>query len=606
MEKVTSGSITTNASYNRSITLSWSKVHTDIKGNYDDINWTLKGSGTGLGWIKAGNFKVIIAGEQVYYSTTRINLYNNTHITSGTKRIYHNNAGKGSFEAYCEAGIYEVAVNCTARGNWELPDIPRWASIKTANNFNDEENPSCTFENLASIPVNIKLEFGGLDPVINRNNVSSTTSGKYTFILTDNERNLIRSKMTSNSMSVRYTVYSSIGEKTNYSYLDKTVTLINGNPVFNDFEVYDTDPRAVQVLGDNKIFLQGLSDLKVKITTGNKMVAQKNATAVKYVASLENTNQNINYSTSQINAHLLYDPNFNGNKTVIVRAYDSRNNSTPVNKTITILPYNPPVINGSLTRLNNFENETTLKINGSYQSIKVNNVEKNTLKYVKYRYKKEGGTWGTYVNVPFTKSGTNYTCNNQILNLDNAYTYDFEILIEDNVKTQMAIAHVDVGKSIMFINKDGGVDIEGNLNVNGDIIKNGKSIFNLIYPVGAIYMSTSSTNPASLFGGTWESWGDGRVPVGVDISQGEFNSVEKIGGEKTHKLTINEMPRHFHDFKDTGRNLMWDSGLFPMGGLTAGTTVQSTWSTYTADTGGDEPHNNLQPYITCYMWRRTT
>ena len=72
------------------------------------------------------------------------------------------------------------------------------------------------------------------------------------------------------------------------------------------------------------------------------------------------------------------------------------------------------------------------------------------------------------------------------------------------------------------------------------------SIFNSIYPVGSIYMSTLSTDPSTIFGGTWASWGNGRVPVGVDSSQTEFATAEKTGGEKSHALTAAEMPSHTH------------------------------------------------------------
>lgn len=71
------------------------------------------------------------------------------------------------------------------------------------------------------------------------------------------------------------------------------------------------------------------------------------------------------------------------------------------------------------------------------------------------------------------------------------------------------------------------------------------------YPVGSIYMSTSPTNPASLFGGTWVAWGSGRAPVGINTSDGNFNTVEKTGGSATETLTVAQMPSHTHTF--TGR-----------------------------------------------------
>jgi hypothetical protein len=121
-----------------------------------------------------------------------------------------------------------------------------------------------------------------------------------------------------------------------------------------------------------------------------------------------------------------------------------------------------------------------------------------------------------------------------------------------------------------------------------------------IYPVGSIYISTSNTNPAGLFGfGTWEIFGNGRVLVGVNESETEFNTVMKTGGEKTHALTIAEMPSHNHKV-DHDTLAMYGDGPQANGG--DGLAPEATISTQ--NTGGGQPHNNLQPYITVYMWRR--
>lgn len=115
-------------------------------------------------------------------------------------------------------------------------------------------------------------------------------------------------------------------------------------------------------------------------------------------------------------------------------------------------------------------------------------------------------------------------------------------------------------------------------------------------------MSVNSTNPNALFGGTWSLWGAGRVPVCVNTSDSNFNTVEKTGGEKTHKLTVNEMPSHKHN-PDT------NAGLYALraGGGSQEFGPGGSYSTEIKilNTGGDQPHNNLQPYITCYMWKRT-
>lgn len=157
-----------------------------------------------------------------------------------------------------------------------------------------------------------------------------------------------------------------------------------------------------------------------------------------------------------------------------------------------------------------------------------------------------------------------------------------------------------------------------------------------VYPIGSIYLSVSSTDPSELFGGTWEVFGTGRALVGVDTSQTEFNTVEKTGGAKTHTLTTSQIPSHTHTF--TGTSATTDSKgahthqigtdkdvAYTSGGacwsVHSGTSGAAYVNGYTSSagahthtvtakgtnssTGGDEAHNNLQPYITCYMWKRT-
>lgn len=126
-----------------------------------------------------------------------------------------------------------------------------------------------------------------------------------------------------------------------------------------------------------------------------------------------------------------------------------------------------------------------------------------------------------------------------------------------------------------------------------------KQLFLLMHRVGDIIFSTSDENPSTIYGGTWVAWGKGQVPVGVDTSDSDFNTVEKTGGEKEHTLTVDEMPSHKHDF---GQQFATTSSLSGAYGyyMTAGTQTDVI-----KNTGGNQPHNNLQPYITCYMWKRT-
>lgn len=139
-----------------------------------------------------------------------------------------------------------------------------------------------------------------------------------------------------------------------------------------------------------------------------------------------------------------------------------------------------------------------------------------------------------------------------------------------------------------------------------------------MYPIGSIYINAAvATNPATLLGiGTWVAFGTGEVMVGIDGGQAEFNTLGKTGGEKTHILLSGEsgMPAHSHG----AGSLKWLSGD---GAPTATVVGGSGWGLNSAGFGINGPiggstanssapdaasaHNNLQPYITVYMWRRT-
>lgn len=154
----------------------------------------------------------------------------------------------------------------------------------------------------------------------------------------------------------------------------------------------------------------------------------------------------------------------------------------------------------------------------------------------------------------------------------------------------------------------GGVPTNGIIPFDGTTIPNGyeeANIVDIIYPIGSIYMSVNNTNPSTLFGGTWTNWGAGKVPVGVDTSDTNFNTVEKTGGEATHTLTIDEMPSHSHAplNSDAFLNFVTNDLFNYQTGSASGSKVNNTRTT-TAETGGGLAHNNLQPYITCYMWKR--
>ena len=128
-------------------------------------------------------------------------------------------------------------------------------------------------------------------------------------------------------------------------------------------------------------------------------------------------------------------------------------------------------------------------------------------------------------------------------------------------------------------------------------------LLNMFYPVGSVYETMdSSFDPNKKWGGTWERI-KGRVLVGVDENDSDFNTAEKTGGEKTHTLVVSELPRHTHANYAKRTNItINNSGNTHVtchssnSGATVGNNIGST--------GEGVAHNNLQPYVTCFIWKR--
>ena len=261
------------------------------------------------------------------------------------------------------------------------------------------------------------------------------------------------------------------------------------------------------------------------------------------------------------------------------------------------------------------------------------------------QYKKVGGVESTelvvYTGTPATSNPTIPTPtygNNNIL--DGAE-------IADMILYKVTLTNVNITKIDRVAAINTGLDDIYRKNETypkSQTLKN-SGLLDLIYPVGAIYMSTSGTNPGNLFGGTWVAWGSGRVPVGVNSSDGNFNAVEKTGGQSSVTIASNNLPAHSHGVNDPGHQHTLDLGSYKIptsdqdigdvssssteGTYTApsisGSTATQDWSQFTGTSltpassgtgisiqnaygnagGGADAMTNLQPYITCYMWKRT-
>ena len=154
---------------------------------------------------------------------------------------------------------------------------------------------------------------------------------------------------------------------------------------------------------------------------------------------------------------------------------------------------------------------------------------------------------------------------------------------------------VDANKDVTAIRN---LTMTGTLTVGG----NTAATLQAVYPVGSIYINAAvATNPATLLGfGTWAAFGAGRVMVGIDSTDTDFDAAEETGGAKTVTLTTSQIPSHTHTATLMGNGEDEQQDL-----PAAGDNTNPSRTMTTSATGGGAAHNNVQPYIVVYMWKRT-
>ena len=385
-------------------------------------------------------------------------------------------------------------------------------------------------------------------------------------------------------------------------------------PTFTGITLEDQNETAKSLLTGNT-FVQIMSNIKV---TFNGAEGTYGSTIKGF--RVEVLNRNIVVTTD---GGTLGPMNFNGTATIRASVTDSRGRvSASKDMTITLLEYYAPAV--SIQVLRTRENPNTLQV---LRTIKVapltfNDVDMNSTKLVfevaslgstsfAVDTGSAGGEWTTIFTLTNSEANLGGTYDSTSswtvqAKLSDKFTSSNPTIASATVGTEKVINAYDkdgrfgVGK-IPELGPAGSVDAAGNIYAS-DMFIAGKALRDIFYPIGAIYQSTVNTDPSTFIGGTWERFGNGRVLVGVDENDSDFNTSIKTGGEKTHTLTIGEIPSHSHR-----QNVTANSG---------GTALRRDWSSdgdgriydqgvNTESTGGGGAHNNLQPYITVYMWRRT-
>lgn len=538
---------------------------------------------------------------QVHFSSATAKLdgttksYGDTYMYTGettiqelTRTLNHNNDGSSPNKNIATEWSATFGGSGNTSATIKMPKINRYATITSAPNFTDEQNPTITYSNpagnsVSSLQVCI-ASLDGMTTYAGYRDVSKTGSS-YTFNLTEAERNNLRAATpNSNTFSVKFYVKTVINGTTYRETSTKTLTIVNANPT-ETTTFLETNQDVIDLLGDSSAdtIIQNVS--QVKLTSSP--TAYKSATISK--VQLKNGTTTITDTSSPYETTLT--PTSTTFQTIVT---DSRGNTVTNTYTKTMLNYIP----GDIT---------------SYSFKRVNPTSSDILLNAEIRYKQ--ATFNGHVNSPTiqwkigeqgtlnTLSSEDYTIDteNDLITISNLllsnvlpytdqanfYLYAKDLLTEDaeNMFVSKGIPTFEAGEHDFQVN--------GNLYIATQNRTNITEIRNLIYPIGSIYMSVNNTNPSTLFGGTWVQL-QNRFLLGA----GSSYTAGDTGGSATHKLTIDEMPSHSHGLKNDKTGGSGSAKWVINSSASSGTGVIT-------NTGGNQAHNNMPPYLVVYMWKRT-
>lgn len=630
--------ISTGQTDKYSLLLDVSEKSYSIENNTSQVEWwvgirsnTAYHNHYGLSETYVVNINGTVVHNAVH--TPTVNSGATVWVASGTTTVSHNADGSKSISVSAsfnnaDRGTY-LPTTGSCSGSLKLTTIPRATTPSIDKPSLDcggvikisGTSASSNFSHKVYVTWNgTKIQIGTI--------ASDTTSPSFSYTIpTDWEKNIPDSTSGIATFTLETISGStSVGSKS----INATVQVRSGIvPTIGNPTIEDTNSIS-KAMG---LYVQSQSCIKFTIPTSGNQGSTITSVSTKF--------NNQTYSGSTFTTQAIQD---SGTLTYTITVTDSRGRTATKSGSVTVVAYNPPSLtNVSAKRANSSyavdESSGTyalLHFKVGFTSLSNKNV---TSFYIQYRA--SGATSWTKIN----SWANNYTLNQDYkagnLLTSTTTTYEIAFGVKDKFMSDYSWQIVTVtptytlinfgkdGKSLTFFGQDG--NNANRLTVNGDlainsvkentsstkILVNGgntvmyrdwdklvNSIKSAMYPVGSVYITYNNVNPGTFLGGTWERFGQGRTLVGEgtgnDGSTSMSFTANSTGGEYKHKLTIDEIPPHSHKYYS------------PIVQRVAASSSGSTYGNYnkgyfieSSATGGDGYHNNVQPYITVYFWRRT-
>ena len=330
----------------------------------------------------------------------------------------------------------------------------------------------------------------------------SLSNGSNTITLTAAQRSSVLADMSAKkSFTGTFELSTFSGSSQIGSTSTKTATVqttaANSAPTFSGFTYKDTNTTAAGVTGNNQILIQSVSTLQV---TASAATAKNGATISSYSVSAGGSTASS--TTVTLNVGKIYT---SGTVPIIVTTIDSRGYTSSATVNITVIAYESiDITTAIMRRVNEVEDVTQVTLEGDITPVKVNNVNKNTLRKLYYQYKRtDASSYSSLTDITsfatFTDSGFTFA-SDEWLSLDANYSWYVRFYVYDNLTGDTATITVSQGTPLIsFRRKKVGInkreptqalDVDGNIAMNGIIVPGYVGMitndFN-DYTVGGIY-----------------------------------------------------------------------------------------------------------------------
>lgn len=602
----------------------------NIAGNYSNVAWNLKiikGAGSGKYAGGPHSWSINIGGYTASGSFGSYDFRNYSELVLSTGSVDRGHNADGTLSIYCgssydDNNTYGELGDGGASGNMGLTTIPRATTATFTNPMVAGTAYTVNLPRASTAFTHIvDLYFGTISG--QRMATNATTSFSWTPDLT------LLNQMPTTANGTGFMRVNTYNGGTLIGYKDQSLTIQAPASVVPTFTTVTATEATAGIAANIGGFVQGISKLALAITGA---AGAYSSTISSYKIAV--AGQTINAISGTTLAAIAST----GTVAIVATITDSRGRTATKTVNVTVLAYTPPMITAITAKralvggtLNDNGTYIRVDINAAVQSLVVSTVQKNTLIY-KISTKAYGATVWTLKSTT-TPGGVVF--NSYALVSPYPIENSFDVLVEISDDFSTSAQQLTVATASIFQHWDAALGVgigkyrqNGMLDVLGKIFQNNGVE---IEPAGNIVITARTTAPtgwllcqgqvvsrttyATLFAaiGTTYGAGDGsttfgvpnlkgRVIVGVDTSQTEFDVLGETGGAKTHTLSLSEMPAHDHTINLRRGGSAADSG--GAGGyLWHNVTVDPREVTTTRGAGA--AHNNLQPYAAMHYIIKT-